>query len=76
MAGQQKDENCLENFPRKSLNILQKKDKWLNRLEEEIRDVYAQTDNLKDKSPRLHKISLSGQSEKIESFVPADIAAF
>ena len=46
-----------------------------SRLEEEIRNMYAQIDNLKDKQ-RPSKINLSGQSEKIESFVPADIAAF
>ena len=37
--------------------------------------MYTQIDNLKDK-PRLHKITLSGKSEKVELFIPADIEAF
>ena len=37
--------------------------------------MYAQIDNSKDK-PRLHKITVSGESEKVELFFPADIDLF
>ena len=46
-----------------------------SKLEEEIREMYAQIDNLKDKL-RLRKITLSGESEKVELFFPTDIEAF
>lgn len=44
-----------------------------SKLEEAIRDMYAQIDNVKDKPGLLSKTQLSAETEKVESFVPPDI---